>query len=355
MEQEIFISKENLYSWLACKDKKKLARLYKQADNEAKKLFQNKVYLRGLIEFSNYCQKNCFYCGIRKGNQKIKRYLLLKEEIISSALWAYEQGFGSITLQSGEIETEKRLDFLLDILKTIKKKTKDEIGITISLGELSKEAYKALFQAGADRYLLRIETSNPSLYKSLHPKDHDFEKRVTCLENLKSVGFQTGTGVMIGLPNQTLEDLENDLLFYKTMDMDMIGMGPYLPDKDTPLYKNLSNYDVMKTIELTYKMIALTRLFLKDVNIAATTALETLHPQSRNKALQSGANVVMPYVYLHKDADFYRLYPNQPNYNISKDKYFEKLKEQITKAGKKIAFFEKGHPFHYYLRRRKKR
>jgi len=355
MAKETFISKEIIKNWFFCKDTKKLNKLYKQANKETKKISQNKIYLRGLIEFSNFCQKNCFYCGIRKSNKEIKRYLLSKEEILSSSLWAYRQGFGSITLQSGEIDTEKRLDFLIDLLKTIKKMTKDEIGITLSLGELSKEAYKALFQAGGDRYLLRIETSNSSLYKTLHPQDHNFKRRTQCLEDLKSVGFQTGTGVMIGLPKQTIEDLANDIIFYKTMDMDMIGMGPYIPDKETPLYKNHSGYDTMRTLDLTHKMIAITRIFLKDVNIVASTALETLYANEKNLALQIGANVIMPYVYFHNSDKYYHLYPNQPNFSFTKEKYFEKIKEQIKKSGKKIAYFEKGDPLHYFSRRRRKK
>ena len=234
MAKEISFSKKNLIYYLKQKDEIQTASVFKEANLLTEKLYNNKIHFRGIIEFSNVCQKNCYYCGLRK-DMNIQRYTMTKNQIMTCAKFCHEMGYGSIVLQSGELLSKPRMEFLLDIVASIKKKY--NLGITLSLGELSKEYLKALFNEGAHRYLLRIETSNEKIYQKIHPQDHSFQYRLKTLENLKTLGFQVGTGVMIGLPFQTYEDLANDLVFFKKMDIDMLGMGPYVPHFQTPLFK----------------------------------------------------------------------------------------------------------------------
>jgi len=196
-----------------------------------------KVYYRGLVEFSNICEKNCLYCGIRKDNSNVERFNLSDEAIVEAAKFAHKSKYGSFVMQSGEIMSPAFSNRIENLLKTIKAETNGELGITISLGEQSEETYQRWFNAGAHRYLLRIESSTPELYYKIHPNDekHDFDARLNCLRTLQKIGYQTGTGVMIGLPDQTLEHLANDILFMKNFDIDMCGMGPFIEHPDTPL------------------------------------------------------------------------------------------------------------------------
>ena len=199
----------------------------------------NYVHLRGLIEFGNVCEKNCFYCGLRSGNERVERYCLSDEEVLDCARLAHELGYGSVALQSGERSDPAFIDRIERLVREIKKIDNGSLGITLSLGEQTEETYRRWFEAGAHRYLLRIESSNEELYYKIHPKNslHDFRHRVECLEILKRTGYHTGTGVMVGLPFQTLDHLAADLLFFRQMDVAMVGLGPYIPHPDTPLYK----------------------------------------------------------------------------------------------------------------------
>ncbi len=275
----------------------------------------NKVYFRGLIEFSNICSKDCLYCGIRKSNQNVVRYDISDAEILDACRFAWENRFGSVVLQSGELSTSafvKRVDRLL---KEIKKLSNNELGITLSCGEQSRETYQRWFESGAHRYLLRIEASNQELYYKIHPntKKHDFEKRIEALSFLKETGYQVGSGVMIGLPFQTIEDLADDLLFLKKIDIDMCGMGPYIEHENTPLikYKNLLKTK-QERFDLALNMIATLRLLMPDINIAAATALQAIDLAGREKALAVGANVIMPNITPAKYRESYLLYEGKP-------------------------------------------
>ncbi len=310
----------------------------------------NKVYFRGLIEFSNICRKNCLYCGIRKGNTAVNRYFLTDEEIFSSARFACENNYGSLVLQSGEVATAgnvKRIDKLLHGIHRI---TQGKLRVTLSCGEQTKDTYRRWFESGAHRYLLRIEASNPALYQKLHPADsmHSYQRRLDCLYFLRDTGYQVGTGVMIGLPFQTLEDLAGDLLFMKQFDIDMIGMGPYLEHEKTPLYAFRDQLlPKEQRFELSLKMIAILRIMMKDVNIAATTALQSIDKMGREKAIKVGANVFMPNITPGKYRDDYLLYENKPCTSENAEDCKSCLDARIALTGNKIGYGEWGDSLHY--------
>ncbi|HNX84442.1 MAG TPA: [FeFe] hydrogenase H-cluster radical SAM maturase HydE [Bacteroidales bacterium] len=308
------------------------------------------VYFRGLIEFSNNCRKNCLYCGIRSGNRKVKRFNLFDEEIVSAAIFANDNGYGSIVLQSGEIHGKMFTKRIESLLKKIHAATNDRLRITLSCGEQEKDVYRRWFESGAKRYLMRIETSNQDLYARLHPNDqrHSFRKRLDCLNILKETGYQTGTGVMIGLPFQTPEDLADDLLFLKNNDIVMIGMGPYLEHADTPLYRYRSQLlPVNERFDLTLKMIAILRIMMKDVNIAATTALQTIDKLGREKAIMAGANVIMPNITPGMYRNDYSLYDNKPCTDENPEDCRTCLEARIALTGNNIAFGEWGDSAHF--------
>ena len=274
-----------------------------------------KVYFRGLIEYSNFCSKNCYYCGIRAGNNKYRRYQMPDEEVLEAVKFAYDSKFASIVIQSGERSDKDFVSSIERLLTEIQRMTEGKLHVTLSLGEQSEETYKRWFEAGAHRYLLRIEVSNPELYRKLHPNDkhHDYNQRIEALKVLRKTGYQVGTGVMIGLPFQTLSDLADDLIFFRDFDIDMAGMGPYIEHEDTPLYQYRGELlSLRERFELSMKMVALLRIIMKDINIAATTAMQTIDPQGREKALLVGANVIMPNLTPVKYRESYLLYQNKP-------------------------------------------
>lgn len=342
------LTKDDLIYLMKVEEPQELQSIFDKAYEIKKTEIGQKVYYRGLIEFSNYCVKNCFYCGIRKDNTDVERYNMTKEEIMQSVKWIHANGYGSVALQSGERQDPQFTDFVEDIVKEIKKI--GNIGITLSLGEQDEDTYKRWFDAGAHRYLLRIESSTKSIYDSIHPMDelHDFETRVGCLKTLKKIGYQVGTGVMIGLPNQTEEDLVNDILFYKNNDIDMIGMGPYIPHNDTPMgQKELNIPSKQKRVELGLKMIAITRIFLKDVNIAATTALQGLDPMGREKGLKAGANILMPITTKDEHRAKYQLYNDKPCIDDNADKCKNCLEGRIKSVGDEIMYGDWGDSPHF--------
>lgn len=308
------LSKPDIIQLLSATEKDDHDLLLKEADSVKEKIFGKKVYLRGIIEFSNECIKNCLYCGIRSENKMIKRYSLSDDEILNTVCIAYENKINSIVLQAGEQNNKEFTERIKNLLFKIKKITNHDFRITLSLGEQSFKTYKEWHLAGAQRYLLRIETSNKILYNKIHPNNsaHLFEKRFECLKIIKGVGYQTGTGVMIGLPFQTLEDLANDLLFMKQFETDMVGMGPYLEHSGTPLHKA---EEVLLTqgerFKLTLRMISILRLLMPQVNIAATTALQSIEHDGREQALKAGANVLMPNLTPAKYRQNYQLYDNK--------------------------------------------
>jgi biotin synthase len=303
------------------------------------------VYVRGLVELSNICRKNCFYCGIRRGNGSVARYALTRREAVAAAVLADRLGYASLVLQAGERDDPAFIDFVEDLLHEIHRRTDRRLGVTLSLGEQTARTYERWFAAGARRYLLRIETSNPELYRQLHPEDHRFEERVLCLRALRDAGYQVGTGVMIGLPGQTALDLARDLLFYRDMDVDMIGMGPFVPHDDTPMAT--AAFDSGRQLSRALTMVAVTRLALPDVNIAATTALEALHPAGRELALRAGANVVMPNLTDVRYRSAYRLYNNKPCGDGDAARDREALIATAARMGETVGFGRHGDSPHY--------
>ncbi len=342
----------DLIALLSLSDKEDIAQLYEHAYQIKTENVGNKVYFRGIIEFSNVCAKDCYYCGIRKSNKSIDRFTMEEQEIIDAAVWAYEAGYGSVVLQSGERSDKNFTDFVENILLNIKQKTDDKLGITLSLGEQTEETYKRWYDAGGHRYLLRIETSNQELYSSLHPDDHSHEARFKCLKLLKKLGYQTGTGVMIGLPNQTIEDLANDLVFFKENDVDMIGMGPFIAHHDTPLADSLGEFENYKEnqLELGLKMIAVARIYLKDVNIASTTALQALNHTGREMGLKAGANIIMPNVSDTKYRERYQLYDNKPCMDENSTMCKACLGNRVKSIGETIGYNEWGDSPHFEKR-----
>lgn len=314
------------------------------------------AYYRGLLEFSNQCIKNCLYCGIRRDNSEVERFDTSTEDILAMARWAYEHAYGSLTLQSGERQDEAFIAHVEMLIREIKKIGGGALGLTLCVGEQTEETYRRWFNAGAHRYLLRIESSNPALYATLHPQDghHEWTVRKRCLDSLKKIGYQVGTGVMIGLPGQTLEDLARDILFYRDMDIDMIGMGPYVVHHNTPIGKQVvsSGGDTEKARQrrliLGLNMIAVTRLFLPDVNIASTTALQALHPLGRELGLLAGANILMPIVTLPKFRADYLLYDNKPCVEDNPDQCRNCLSARVASVGDTVGFGRWGDSPHYY-------
>lgn len=310
------------------------------------------VSFRGIIEFGNICEKDCFYCGIRKSNINVHRYRMDADEIIREAEWAHKAGYGSIVLQSGELTGEANVAFVEGVLKRIHAFGGDDFGVTISLGEQSEEIYRRWREAGAHRYLLRIETSNGALYAKLHPADHSWERRRDCLRSLRRCGYQVGSGVMSGLPGQTMDDLAADIEFFAAEDIDMIGMGPYIPHSDTPLRKDSEwTPEIRKArFELGLRMIAATRLYLHDVNIAAATALQALDPEGREKGLLAGANVIMPNVTETRYRADYRLYDGKPCLNENSSLCRGCLERRIAAIGETILWNKRGDSPHWRKR-----
>lgn len=309
-----------------------------------------------MVEFSNKCAKDCYYCGIRASNKNTERYDLSDEAILYAVKYAYENKYASVVFQSGERFNQAFIDRITNLLQKSKKITYGEIGITISLGEQTEETYKKWFDAGADRYLLRIESSNKELFEKIHPKNelHNFETRMKALKCLQKVGYQTGTGVMIGLPFQTYEDLADDLLFFKTFDIDMVGMGPYIEHTETPLYEYRNSLlPQEERFNLTLKMIALLRIMMKDINIAAATALQAIDKGGREKALKVGANVIMPNITPTENRSNYQLYENKPCIDESADDCSNCLEARISLAGDSVGYGERGDSKHYYERQKK--
>jgi len=343
------MDRSEIIRWLKEDDPARLQELYMRAYAIKLKNVGNHVFFRGIIELSNICQKDCFYCGIRKSNTRLKRFQMSKQEILELAKDALDMQYGSLVLQSGERSDPEFIDFIEDVVREIKVLSdgNNTLGITLSLGEQTKESYWRWFDAGAHRYLLRIETSNSKLYERLHPSNHNFLQRLNCLESLREIGFQVGTGVMIGLPYQTADDLAEDILFFEEADIDMIGMGPYIVHKDTPLADEVDKDIHQKNLDLGLKMIALTRIHLQDVNIAATTALQALSSSGRELGLQCGANIIMPNVTSAKYRKFYQLYDDKPCLDESASLCRDCLSERIDSIGEEIGYDQWGDSPHF--------
>jgi biotin synthase len=312
----------------------------------------NKVYFRGLVEFSNFCSKDCYYCGIRRSNKLVNRYYLTDDEILSAAKFCYENSYGSIVLQSGENTSTVFSDRIENLLRKIKQQSNNQLGITLSVGEQSEDVYRRWFEAGAHRYLLRIETSNRELYQKLHPADHNFDDRMKCIKALQNIGYQTGTGVMIGLPFQTIEDLADDLLYMKQLNIDMVGMGPYIEHTETPLYQYRDSiWSLAERFDMSLKMIAVLRILMKDINIAAATALQAIDPVGREKGVKVGANIIMPNITPGRYRNDYALYQNKPCVDEEPENCVGCLDARIALSSSEIGYGEWGDSYHFFKRK----
>lgn len=304
LEADSHLTKEEWVALLTKRDAETAEYLFEKARKWQRKYYGNKVYTRGLIEFTNYCKNDCYYCGIRRSNGNAERYRLTKEQIMECCQTGYELGFRTFVLQGGEdgwFSQEK----LEDIVCSIKIQYPD-CAITLSLGERSYESYERLFQAGADRYLLRHETAQEAHYRKLHPSELSAENRKQCLFHLKEIGYQTGTGFMVGSPGQTAEQLAEDMLFIRKLEPHMVGIGPFVPHHDTPFAKEAGG-----TVELTLFMIGLLRVMMPKLLLPSTTALGTIDPLGREKGIKAGANVVMPNLSPTSVRKKYELYDNK--------------------------------------------
>lgn len=304
LERDNYLDKDELLTLLTGFTPEDADYLYKKARKTADRIYGNSIYVRGLIEFTNYCRNNCFYCGIRRDNKRAERYRLSKEDILACCENGYQLGFRTFVLQGGE-DPFYSDEMLVDIISEIRAKYQD-CAITLSFGEKSYEQYALYKAAGADRYLLRHETANEEHYARLHPKELSCMNRKKCLYELKELGYQVGAGFMVGSPYQSMENLVEDLLFLKELQPEMVGLGPFIPHKDTPFADFESG-----RLELVLFLIGVVRLMLPSVLLPATTALGTIHPQGRELGILAGANVVMPNLSPVAVRKKYMLYDNK--------------------------------------------
>ena len=304
LHKEHTLTKEEFITLIKERNEESASYLASLAREEAVNIYGNGVFPRGLVEFTNYCKNSCYYCGIQGSNPNANRYRLSKEEILSACENGYQLGYRSFVLQGGE-DPHYTDEVMVPIVAEIRKRYPD-CAITLSLGERSKESYQKLYDAGADRYLLRHEAADPELYQKLHPESLSLENRIQCLWNLKEIGYAVGTGFMVGAPYQTVENLADDLLFIKELDPQMVGIGPFVPHHDTRFKKFPSG-----SVELTTYLVSILRLMNPHLLLPSTTALGTIDPRGREKGILAGANVVMPNlspVAVRKD---YSLYDNK--------------------------------------------
>lgn len=287
---------------LAAERPEEVQALFDVADGVRRRYVGDDIYLRGLIEFSNVCRRSCLYCGLRAPNAKVERYRMPIAEIVETAERAYHLGFRTVVLQSGE-DPWYTVERMCEIIRSIKSRV--DLAVTLSIGERPREEYAAMKEAGADRYLLRHEAADAGLYASLHP-DLRYEERLRCLRWLRELGYQVGAGSMVGLPGQTLEMLAKDILILRELEVDMVGIGPFIPNPETPLGSAPRG-----SVEMTLKMVALARIVTREALIPVTTALASIDPLGREKAFLAGANVVMPNVTPLKYRAEYRIYPNK--------------------------------------------
>lgn len=300
--------------------------LFAAAREARRKVYGNKVYIRGLIEISSYCKNNCYYCGIRCENHHAERYRLDDDAILNCCDIGYEAGFRTFVMQGGEDRyfTDERLERLI---KEIKKRYPDT-AVTLSLGERSRESYQRLFDAGADRYLLRHETANADHYSKLHPENLSLSRRMECLRDLKDIGYQVGCGMMVGSPHQTIDHLIEDLRFLKEFQPQMVGIGPFLPHKDTPFGKESAG-----SAGLTLRLLAVIRLLLPHVLLPATTALATAEEDGRERGILAGANVVMPNLSPADVRTKYLLYDNKRSFGSEAAECLDQLRSSMARIG----------------------
>jgi biotin synthase len=319
------LAREEFKEVLLCND----GYLFERAQCVAQKIYGKNIFMRGLIEFTSYCKNNCYYCGLRVGNNKAQRYRLLKEQILECCKTNYPLGFRTFVLQGGE-DTHYTDEILVDIVTEIKAAYSD-CAVTLSIGERSYESYERLFKAGADRYLLRHETANDEHYKALHPNAMSPANRKKCLSDLKKIGYQVGCGFMVGSPNQTLEHIVDDLFFIKELQPQMVGIGPFIPHTDTPFKDKMAG-----DVNLVLNILAILRLMQPSLLIPATTALETLDHQGREHGILAGANVIMPNISPVEMRKKYLLYDNKTCTGEEISEYLTRLRNKVEKIGYEI-------------------
>ena len=335
-----YLEKEEYMELLGSyQDKETVVCLGQEAARLREKYYGNKVYMRGLIEFTNFCKNNCYYCGIRRDNKNASRYRLTEEEILDCCKNGYELGFRTFVLQGGEDPyfTDEKI---VDIVKKIRNSYPD-CAITLSIGEKTKESYRLYKEAGADRYLLRHETANEDHYRHLHPEQMSLANRKQCLRNLKELGYQTGAGFMVGAPGQTLECLAEDLIFLKELNPEMVGIGPFIPHHDTPFAACAAG-----TLELTVYLLGLVRLMLPRVLLPATTALGTISPGGREQGILAGANVVMPNLSPGDVREKYLLYDNKICTGNEAAECLDQLRQAMSSIGYEVAVDRGDAPGH---------
>lgn len=319
-------SPDELRTLLAGCDAAHLELICGKAREVAQARFGNRIFIRGLIEIGNCCHNDCYYCGIRRSNRSIERYRLDKETILACCREGYALGFRTFVLQGGE-DSSLTIARTTEIISAIRNEFPDA-AITLSLGEKSTEAYEAFFRAGADRYLLRHETHNPEHYRQLHPQSMSLPNRLRCLDDLKRIGFQTGTGIMVGSPGQTVDHLVEDILYIRQFRPEMIGIGPFLPHHDTPFGNELPG-----KLEQTLLLLSIFRLMHPDALIPSTTALATLVPEGRERGILAGANVVMPNLSPQHLRSKYALYDNKASMGAEAAEGIRLLQERLDKIG----------------------
>ena len=328
---------DELLVLLQCEDVKIAEALRQAAQEQAQETFGKNVFLRGLIEFSNFCKNDCLYCGIRRSNKNASRYRLTPQEILECCTTGYALGLRTFVLQGGEdfAYDDKRL---AEVVAEIKRQYPD-CAVTLSAGERKPEIYREWFEAGADRYLLRHETANADHYAKLHPSELNLATRLECLQNLKEIGYQVGTGFMVGSPYQTLENLVEDLLFIKNFNPHMVGIGPFIPHKDTPFCN-----EAVGSAKLTLKLVSILRLLLPQANLPATTALNTLLPNGHQQGILAGANVIMPNLSPQNVRDKYSLYDNKKHSGSEAAEGIALLRQQLAEIGYEIAISRGDYP-----------
>ena len=330
LHQKHTLTAEEYRSLLLCEDTTTNVYLQKKAQQTTIDRFGNAVFIRGLIEISNRCRNNCLYCGIRKGNTMVSRYALSRETILSCCREGHALGFRTFVLQGGE-DVSQTDDWVTETVSAVRKEFPD-CAITLSLGEKSKEAYQRFFEAGANRYLLRHETFNETHYQELHPSEMSRNHRLQCLEWLKEIGYQTGIGIMVGSPGQTIDHLVEDLLFIERFHPEMIGIGPFIPHAETPFANKPAG-----SIKLTLKLLSILRLMHPSALIPATTALASLSSDGRERGILAGANVVMPNLSPSSVREKYSLYNQKAAFGSEAAEGLKLLEEQLNKIGYTIS------------------
>ncbi len=344
LERPHNLSREEMVKLLGATSSDDVEALRAAARGLKRRIFGNRVAIRGIVEIGNRCAKDCLYCGIRSSNRNLRRYSLSVDDIERMAERNAALGYRSIVVQGGEIESEANTRFIEDVLRRIGRLS---LGVTLSLGEQERDVYRRWRDSGAHRYLLRIESSSRDLYAGIHPAGYSWERRLKCLKDLRECGYQVGTGTMSSLPRQTLGDLAADIAFFGEVDADMIGMGPYIPHPDTPLAAIDTRRTCEERLMLALNMISVARLYLHDVNIASTTALEALAPDGRVQGVLAGANVVMPNV---TDVEFrpgYQLYSGKPGLSEVSHEAKTRLDADLAAIGEVIDYSSRGDSPHY--------